>query len=418
MTDNDRSAAARADRRSFLRLLGIAAAASLLAACQSVPTAAPTPVPAPPTAAPPAAKPATASPSASPAASAPSPATTAPAVAKTGTAAINDIVEAAKKEGAVTWLDARASQENDKVYAEAFRRKYGLPDSFQVNHIVKGSGDVITQVQEEIRAGKLTVDLVWVGAPDVFDAFKKANALAAFEPTDIRALDKLTRDLNWPNDPPYWYSSAGFTFQPVWNKKFFTKEITSWYDTLDPAFKGASIEGDIRTSSTMTDWWWRLHQELPDYFQKYKDATDPVLLFRIPEQLQKITSGERLVTNAADPGRAYRLAVQDRNVQIGIAWPKEGITPIPFQQGVLVNAPHPNAGKLFADFLVSQEGQQVWLDYEGAWPMRTDLTYSEDLRRYVKRPDEVKLLNIDWTKVNSAQRDQARAEFRRIFQVS
>jgi ABC-type glycerol-3-phosphate transport system substrate-binding protein len=83
-------------------------------------------------------------------------------VAKTGTAAINDVVEAAKKEGAVTWLDARASQENDKFYADAFRRKYGLPDSFQVNHIVKGSGDVITQVQEEIRAGKLTVDLVWV----------------------------------------------------------------------------------------------------------------------------------------------------------------------------------------------------------------------------------------------------------------
>lgn len=341
-----------------------------------------------------------------------------PSVARTGVAQLSDVIEAAKKEGAVTWIDARASQENDNIYADAFRKRYGLPDSFQVNHIVKGSGDVITQVQEEVRAGKLTVDVVWVGAPDVFQKLKEVNALVAFEPTEIRALEQLTRELQWPNDPPYWYSSGGFSFQPIWNRKFHPQEITSWYDTCDPAFKGAAIQGDIRTSSTMTDWWWRLHQELPDYFQKYKEATDPVLIFRIPEQLQKVISGERIVSNAADPGRAYRLAVTDPNVQIGVAWPKEGVTPIPFQQAVLANSPHPNAAKLFADFLVSKEGQQIWLEYEGAWPMRTDLTYSEALRKYVKRFDEVKLLNIDWSKVSSEQRDQARAEFRRIFQVN
>ena len=39
-------------------------------------------------------------------------------------------------------------------------------------------------------------------------------------------------------------------------------------------------------------------------------------------------------------------------------------------------------------------------------------------RKYVKRFDEVKLLNVEWDKVDAAQRDKARAEFRRIFQVS
>lgn len=402
--------ARRIDRRAFLRLTALTLSAvggvGFVAGCQ------PTPPPAAPTAAPPtAAPPAPAGgPTTSP--------TQAPAVARTGVAMLADVIEGAKKEGAVTWIDARASQENDKIYADAFRRRYGLPDSFEVRHIVKGSGDVITQVQEEVKAGKLTVDVVWVGAPDVFEALRKANALVAFEPTEIKAIEQLTREIKWPNNPPYWYSSGGFTFQPVWNRKFFNGEITSWYDTANPEFKNAAIQGDIRTSSTMTDWFWRLHQELPDYFQKYKDATDPVLLFRIPEQLQKITSGERVVTNAADPGRAYRLAVQDPSIQIGVAWPKEGVTPIPFQQAVLANSPHPNAAKLFADFLVSKEGQQVWLEYEGAWPMRTDLTYNEQMRKYVKRFDEVKLLPIDWDKVGPEERDKARAEFRRIFKVN
>jgi ABC-type Fe3+ transport system substrate-binding protein len=230
----------------------------------------------------------------------------------------------------------------------------------------------------------------------------------------------MSRKLGFPQGAPFWHTIVSYCFAPTWNKRFVRKEVKSWNELIDPEFKDKAIQGDIRTSSTQTDTYIALRKVLgADHFQKYSDVVNPTLVFRTPEIQQKLTSGERIITNFHITGRAFQAWQEDKSLDFGVSFPTEGVVPLPIQAGILAKAAHPNAAKLLLDFLISREGQQLWVDRECQWPLRTDVTYSDDVKRFLTPLDQVKALTLNWeTEVTSAARDEARAEFRRIFRVS
>ena len=416
-------------RRAFVRratALGLIwPAAGLLTACGGGGGAAPTAAPAKPAESKPAeAKPAEAAkpaekPAAPPAAA--SPAAAAPAAGKPAEKAPNldEIVEAAKKEGELHWIDVTVQQFNDEKFHAAFKKKFNLPDSFRVRHTLKATGDVVTQVQQEVQAGNVTVDFAWIGDLAFWRGLDSAGALLDYTPSELGALDPMLKKLNFPTKPPRWFTMVSYAFAPVWNRKFYKKDVKSWLDIVDPELKDKAIQGDIRTSSTQTDTYIALRKVIgAEFFQKYADTVNPVLIFRTPEQQQKLTSGERILTNFHITGRALQAWREDNSLDFGVAFPTEGVVPLPIQAGILAKAPHPNAAKLFAEFMVSKEGQQLFLDAEGQWPLRTDVSYSDEVKRYLTPLDQVKALTNDWDAITPQARDEARAEFRKIFKVS
>src|SRR3981081_4259328 len=69
-------------------------------------------------------------------------------------------------------------------------------------------------------------------------------------------------------------------------------------------------------------------------------------------------------------------------------WPKEGVPSEPWTTAILKRAPHPNAARLFLDFLLSREGQTLYVKTMG-WPSaRSDVP----LRGYKEMPPDVKTL--------------------------
>jgi iron(III) transport system substrate-binding protein len=387
-------------RRDFLRRIGVTTVllpglGGLLAACSSQPAAQPAP---------------TSRPAAAPTTAAPA------AKASSG---LDQLIEGAKREGQLNWIDATVQQFNDDRFHGAFRKKYGLPDNFQMNHSFKATGDLITQVQQEVQADKVTLDYVLIGDLSFWKGLDQAGALLEYAPTEVGALDKMLQLMGFPTNPPRWETVVSYAFVPVWNKKFVTKDIKSWNDLIDPDFKDKAIQGDIRTSSTQTDTYIGLRKVIgAEFFQKYSDTVNPVLIFRTPEQQQKLTSGERVLTDFHLSARALQAKRDDNSLDFGAAFPTEGVVPLPIQQGVLAKAPHPNAAKLFAEFMTSQEGQQLFLDAEVQWPLRSDVTYAADVRQFLTPLDQVNAIKMDWDAVTADARDQARAEFRKIFRVS
>jgi iron(III) transport system substrate-binding protein len=225
--------------------------------------------------------------------------------------------------------------------------------------------------------------------------------------------------MGFPTNPPRWETVVSYAFVPVWNKKFVTKDIKSWNDLIDPDFKDKAIQGDIRTSSTQTDTYIGLRKVIgAEFFQKYADTVNPVLIFRTPEQQQKLTSGERVLTDFHLSARALQAKRDDSSLDFGAVFPPEGVVPLPIQQGVLAKAPHPNAAKLFAEFMTTQEGQQLFLDAEVQWPLRADVTYAADVRQFLTPLDQINAIKMDWSAITADARDEARAEFRKIFRVS
>src|SRR3954451_14576782 len=69
---------------------------------------------------------------------------------------------------------------------------------------------------------------------------------------------------------------------------------------------------------------------------------------------KKVAQGERSV--AADGGEYVPLQMIGKGAPLALVYPTEGTPSIPGGAGVVVDAPHPNAGRLFAIYLFSRDG--------------------------------------------------------------
>ena len=72
-------------------------------------------------------------------------------------------------------------------------------------------------------------------------------------------------------------------------------------------------------------------------------------------------------------------------------YPKEGVPFVPGYACITADAPHPNAGRLFFDFLLSEEGQAVMQEI-GVYSARPGMPPVPN------KPllSELNLVNIDW----------------------
>ena len=93
---------------------------------------------------------------------------------------VAQVVEAAKREGEVHYIDPVVTPQTQEALARTFRKKYGLPESFKVRDTVRGTGEVVVAVQQEIKAGRYTVDVVRVPSPPLFQAMAKHGHLMAY----------------------------------------------------------------------------------------------------------------------------------------------------------------------------------------------------------------------------------------------
>jgi iron(III) transport system substrate-binding protein len=88
------------------------------------------------------------------------------------------LIDGAKKEGALTYWDVVIQPETNDALTAAFRKRYGLPNSFQVNYQLSATAGLVTRVEQEINANRVTVDVAAVGSPPwVFERAAAGDAL-------------------------------------------------------------------------------------------------------------------------------------------------------------------------------------------------------------------------------------------------
>src|SRR5260370_9001066 len=61
------------------------------------------------------------------------------------------------------------------------------------------------------------------------------------------------------------------------------------------------------------------------------------------------------------------------SVPVRGVWPQEGVPSEPWTAAILKRAPHPNAARLFLDFLLSREGQALYVATRGWTSARPDV---------------------------------------------
>lgn len=380
------SAATRPDRWAPA---AIALIAVLAIAC--APAAPPSPTAAPskpaeakpgPTAAP--AKPAEAPKPAATAAPAAKPAEKAPA-----TETLDALYEAAKKEGTLVLYMAFSTQAKEVIPAAFEKRWPGI----KLEHVDATSDKLVARAVAEARGGKTFGD-IFGGTPIYLAQMREQKLLEEFSvpeaapyPEDIKGKDWVATDLQF--------------FVTGWNtnKVKAGEEPRSVEDLANPKWKGQLI-------AEPRDW-----QVLMGLAKKYKSEEKAVeLLQRIAANNPEFHRGHSDLIELLVAGQgavcAHTCYAHHFPPRVNKGAPirqmmSEGVGEVGGAVAIFKGAPHPNAARLWARWVLSEEGQQVWAS-AGETPAHPKVEPKEKFR-----PETVYYLPAD-EQVREARRFEAK----------
>ncbi len=331
------------------------------------------------------------------------------------------LIPLAKKEGAVTVINPLFSDRTATRMAAAFKKRYGLGDDFKFNNIRKGTGATVAQVRQEMKAGRFTVDVHIVSDPGFFAAAAKRGAYEKLDSGYWKDHVDLVKKAGQYSNYPYVVVPLAYTFQPVWNSSCPGMEnfnVTSFNDVTASSLKGKTIASDLTKSSTYTNTTISLMEAGVDMFAMFKKlkTTDPLIEFRTEPKMQLVISCERPLDMWNLSGRVYQNVAKKPELAktLKIGYYKEGQVMLGNQAAVLKGAPHPNAGKLLIEFLLSKEGADVFVEGEAIYtflkgyqppaaakPYLLDLSQHKllGLKDWVAARKKFKSVRGDWTKI-------------------
>ena len=386
----------------FVRTL-LSVALVVLLGCSAPQTPSPKPAESKPTSIPAAASPAAspiaaASPAASPVAAS-SPAAS-PAAASSGPGGFDTADEAAAKaEGTVTWYTSTPLRQAQNV-AAAFERKYG----FKVEVFRSGGEQVIQRFLTEASAGRVAVDLLTASDPAAFDAMINNNQLDRFRP---RFSDRVPESAR--NADGYWAAQrlnlAGMAYRD--DQVTAADAPRKWTDVTDPKYNGKLVYADpsftaialqiVGTLARQHGW---------EYYEALK-RNDMMIVQGHQQLAQILEAGERTV--AAEAGDSDIWDARRRGIKVTMVYPEDGVFVIPAPTGVIRGAPHPNAARLLAEFMLSDEAQALF-PQEGYYAARSDLPPPEGNPRL----DQLRLIEVDLDYIGR-ETQQIKQKFSDIF---
>lgn len=372
--DMDISAAARRERslnrRGFLKLSVLAGGATLLAACQpTAPAAAPTAAPA--TAAP--AKPAS---TAAPA----SAGTAAPATGSTAApTTMAELQEAARKEGRVS-VYGPPGTEYRRVYVEGWQKAY--PD-IQIDYSGANGSEQAPKLAAERQGGKFLADIYTGGPSSPLRTILPINGFDPLEPVLLPEVKSgwFQNKLWYADDTQKFYvtfaGDGGGRGTLIYNtKEVDPKTITSWNDFLQPRWVGKLVSADIGTGAVGGGLTALAYSELgQDYIRKlFAKEQGVVMTADARQQVDWVAQGQYLVgLFASDYLDAIKTGIPVGEMRL--AYPGKRLLGVGFAGMGLVNqAPHPNAARLYLNWFLGKDGQVAYQNALREPSFRTDVT--------------------------------------------
>jgi iron(III) transport system substrate-binding protein len=319
------------------------------------------------------------------------------AVAATPSPVTPELIDAAKKDGTVVFYTAMDVEVGAKL-GTAFEAKYpGIHAQVERS----GAERIFQRVAQEYASNIHAVDAI--DSSDVVHLlyWKREGLLAQYEPEEVARWPQGARDTDG------YYAANRATLSVVgYNTKLVTAEEApkSYADLLDAKWKGKIVKAHPGYSGNIMTATFELSRALGwDYFKKLGQQ-QIMQVQSSTEPPKKLALGERPLM--FDGNEYNALLVKQRGAPVEIVYPSEGTPLVSGSAGVMKDAPHPNAGRLFISFLFSREGQQLLVDMGQLRSFHPD----------VKEPaDRVPLSSIKVLTADPAEQEKAVDEIKRRY---
>ena len=257
------------------------------------------------------------------------------------------LVEKARQEGVVVLYTSLAPTES-KPLAAAFEKKYGI----KVELWRSTSDKVVQRVITEAQGRRHAVDVIETNGPEM-EMLSREKLLATFHSphhADLPA-DAIPPHRNWFPDRMNFFVVAYNT------TKVQRSEIPGGYE----GFLDAKWKGRIGIEATDAEW-------MATLIKKWGNDKGMDYFRRLAAMKPDVRKGHVLLAELIAAGEVpVGLTVYNSNVEslkrrgapIDFV-PVEPVAARPQGIGLARNAPHPHAALLFADFVLSPEGQRLF----------------------------------------------------------
>ncbi len=265
----------------------------------------------------------------------------------------SELYAKAKKEGELVWYTTLIVKQAVRPLVAAFQKKY---PGIKVRYSRANSSGTATKVLSEGKANRIIGD-VFDGTSNA-EALKDANLVEKWTPKGSSAYPSQYRD---PDG--FWSATHQYFLTPGINTSLIPKaEAPKTYDDLlDPKWKGKMAWSPRSTTSGAAGFIGNM------LISRGEEKGMAYLRQLAKQEIIPVSASARKVLDQAIAGE-YPMALQIFNHHTVISgrkgapvdWiPMEPVTNIIAAIGVIKGAPHPNAGKLLIEFMLSKEGQKV-----------------------------------------------------------
>jgi iron(III) transport system substrate-binding protein len=287
------------------------------------------------------------------------------------------LIAAAKAEGAVT-VDGPPSDAARIALSDGFQQKYGIA----VSYISSGSGQSGARVRAERAAGKYLLDVFVSGSDTPVMTFLPSGWLDKIEPALIEP--DVVDPKDW-RDGHLWYVDPDHTILRVLlyvavelyinTKLVQPKEITTWHSLLDPKWKGKLLIKDPRlpgTGQSLNSYFY-IHFG-PDFVHKLYIDQQPVFSGDARQGAQWLAQGNYPIWVGGEWGQLDGFRKLGYPVAPVLPTDGPGMLTGAFGFISLMNhPPHPNAAKLYVNWLASREGETAYAKATLGGSLRTDI---------------------------------------------
>ena len=275
-----------------------------------------------------------------------------------------ELYEAAKAEGMLSTIALPHDWCNYGGVIDAFKAKY---PGIEVNELNPDAGSA-----DEIEAIKANKDNTGPQAPDVIDVGfsfgDSSKAEGLIQPYKVSTWDTIPDDAK--DADGYWYGDYYGVLAFLVNTDVQPDVPQDWADLLDPKYNGQiALSGDPRTSNQAIQSVFAaalanggsLDDAQPglDYFADLNTAGNLIPLIA---NNGLVATGEIPVRITWDYNALAAIDTFEGNPKATVVVPATGRFAGVYVQAISAYAPHPNAAKLWMEFLYSDEGQLLWME--------------------------------------------------------
>jgi iron(III) transport system substrate-binding protein len=260
------------------------------------------------------------------------------------------LYEAAKTEGKVVYYSSDDPGQFDKLRQGFMARYPGLDVGSQ-----EGRGqDAREKIIAEQVSKRGIADVVIAGGNTLADLID-AGYLEQYQSPEVKNLVTGIADKRGYANPRV-VNVYGITVNT--NVVPPQNEPKSWKDLADPKYAGQIAAQDPRGSGGGMYILTGLMEKYGDSF--IQDLTKQNIFFgqNNGQLVADVVRGEHGLLITASTGQVS-IARQSSAAPIKMIKPEEGVVLIPIGMAVVKNGPHPNAARLFIDWMMSDEGQKL-----------------------------------------------------------